>query len=71
MPIELDSIGIENIQNYFRKVRHYMFAYLQGCSGGNELEKQVKKMKKIINLTVMSVKITEPFCIIKNIALLH
>ena len=45
--IALDLITIENIQNYFRKVKHYMFAYLQGYTGGNELEKQVKKMEKI------------------------
>ena len=31
------------IQNYFRKAKHYMFAYLQGYSGESELEKQVAK----------------------------
>ena len=38
----LDSVTNENIQ--LRKVRHYMFAYLHG---GNDLEKEVKRMKKI------------------------
>jgi len=40
-------VTLENITNYFRKVRHYMFAYLQGIAGGSDLENQVKKMKKI------------------------
>ncbi len=26
----LESVTMENIQNHFRKVRHYMFAYLEG-----------------------------------------
>ena len=39
----------ENIQNYLRKVKHYMFAYLQGYAGGTELEKEVKRIKKYIN----------------------
>ena len=47
VPLALDSVTSENIQNYFRKVRHYMFAYLQGIAGGAELEKEVKRMKKI------------------------
>ena len=44
----LETVTLENIQNYFRKVRHYMFAYLEGLPGGNELEKLVKNYKKII-----------------------
>ena len=43
VPLELDSVTTENIQNYFRKVRHYMFAYLQGYAGGTELEKKSKE----------------------------
>ena len=31
-----------NIQNYFRKVRHYIFAYLESLPGGSDLEKLVK-----------------------------
>ena len=38
---------MENVQNYYRKVRHYMFGYLLGFSGGPDLEEQVKKMKKL------------------------
>jgi len=44
----LDSVTMENIQNHFRKIRHYMFAYLEGIPGGSELEKLVKKYKLAI-----------------------
>ena len=47
VPLALDSVPLESIQNHFRKVRHYMFGYLQGIQGGPELEKMVKKMKHI------------------------
>jgi len=47
VPVALDSVTVENITNYFRKVRHYMFAYLQGIAGVSGLENEVKKMKKI------------------------
>ena len=43
----LDSVTLENVQNHFRKVRHYMFAYL-GVPGGSNLEKLVKDYKKAI-----------------------
>ena len=46
VPAGLDSVTEENIRNHYRKVRHYMFGYLQGLSGGPQLEEQVKKMKK-------------------------
>ncbi len=44
----LDSVTLESVQNHFRKVRHYMFAYLEGVSGGSDLEKLVKHYKKPI-----------------------
>ena len=44
----IDTVTLDNIQNYFRKSRHYMFAYLEGIPGGSDLEKQVKEYKKII-----------------------
>ena len=47
VPEGLDSVSVENIQNYYRKVRHYMFGYLLGFAGGPDLEEQVKKMKKV------------------------
>ena len=43
----LHSVTLDNIRNHFRKVRHYMFGYLQGIAGGPELEEHVKKCKKI------------------------
>ena len=47
VPQGLDCVTVDNIQNYFRKCRHYMFGYLQGVSGGPELESLVKIMKKV------------------------
>ena len=44
----LDTVTLENIHNYFRKVRHYMFGYLEGIPGGGELEKLVKDYKRSI-----------------------
>lgn len=46
VPAGLDSISLENIQNYFRKARQYMFAYLQGDTAGTKLEERVKYYKK-------------------------
>jgi len=39
----IDTVTQENIQNYYRKIRHYMFAYLEEIPGGCDLEKQVKE----------------------------
>ena len=47
IPDGLDSDSLENIQNYFRKTRHYMYGYLAGCSGGSDLEELVAHSKKI------------------------
>ena len=44
----LDVVTLDNIKNHFRKVRHYMFAYLEGIPGGSDLEKLVKAYKKEI-----------------------
>ena len=44
----LDSVTLETIQKQYRKVRHYMFAYLEGIPGGSDLEKLVKDYKKAI-----------------------
>ncbi len=44
----LESVPLESIQKHFRKVRHYMFAYLEGLPGGSDLEKLVKNSKKQI-----------------------
>ena len=42
----LDSVPLESVQKHFSKVRHYMFAYLEGLPGGLELEQLVKTYKK-------------------------
>ena len=47
IPNGLDSVTLENIKNYFRKVRQYMFAYLEGFTAGPDLEKTVKAYKKV------------------------
>ena len=39
----LNSVPLQSIQKHFQKVRHYMFAYLEGIPGGTDLEKLVKK----------------------------
>ena len=44
----LESVTQESIEKHFRKIRHYMFAYLEGVPGGSDLEKLVKKYKKVI-----------------------
>ena len=44
----LESVPLESIQKHFLKVRHYMFAYLEGLSGGSDLEDLVKLYKKEI-----------------------
>ena len=44
----LDSVTMDNFHNHFRKVRHYMFAYLEGVPGAFELEKLVKDYEKAI-----------------------
>lgn len=42
----LESVSLDSIQKHFRKVRHYMFAYLEGHAGETELEEIVKSTKK-------------------------
>jgi transposase len=32
IPLAYDSVTLENIKNHFRKVRHYMFGYLEGLA---------------------------------------
>ena len=46
----LDSVTLENVQNHFRKVRHYTFAYLEGVPGGSGLEKLVKVIKRFCHI---------------------
>ena len=44
----LDLVTLESMHPHLRKVRHYMYAYLEGVPGGSDLEKLVKNYKKII-----------------------
>lgn len=48
----LDSVFLENIQNHFRKIRHYMFAYLEGNPGGSKLENLLRNIKVSSSPTV-------------------
>ncbi len=48
IPLAYDSVSVENIQNHFRKVRHYMFCYLEGLTPGKELDKRLKKYKTAV-----------------------
>ena len=45
IPLAYDSVTLENIQNHFRKVRHYMFGYLEGFTPGKELDIALVKYK--------------------------
>ena len=45
IPLAYDTVSLENIQNHFRKVRHYMYGYMVGLKPGNELDKELKKYK--------------------------
>ena len=45
IPVGLDSVSLENIRNYHRKARDYMFAYFQGFVAGPKLEEQIKLYK--------------------------
>lgn len=44
----LESVPLESMKKHFMKVRHYMYAYLEDIPAGSEIEKAVKKYKKII-----------------------
>ena len=44
----LESVPLESIQKHFKKVRHYMFAYLAGVSRGAELENLAKRYKSAV-----------------------
>lgn len=48
IPLGLNSVKVENIQNFHRKCRHYMYAYLEDHTAGGALEEQVKKYKTAV-----------------------
>ena len=45
VPLAYDSVTLENIQNHFRKIRHFMYGYLDGLKPGAELDEALKKYK--------------------------
>ena len=40
-----NSVTLENIQNHFRKDRHYTYVFLEGLKLGAELENALKEPK--------------------------
>ena len=48
IPLAYDAVTLENIQNHFRKVRHYMFCYLEGFTQGQELDQALLKYKTAV-----------------------
>ena len=48
IPLAYDSVTLENIKKHFRKVRHYMFGYLEGLTPGKDLDQALIKYKTAI-----------------------
>ena len=48
IPNAFNNITQDNIKNYFRKVKHYMIAYLERHTGNSELEDKVRMYKQTI-----------------------
>ena len=48
IPLAYDSVSLENIKNHFRKVRHYMFSYVEGLTPGKELDQTLLKYKSAV-----------------------
>ena len=42
IPLGLENVSKENITNYTRRCRNYMFAYLEGSAVGQELDDKIK-----------------------------
>ena len=47
IPLALQNVSAENIANYVRRCRNYMFAYLEGSAVGVELEEKIKHYKSV------------------------
>ena len=47
MENRLNSVSQDNIKNYFCKARQYIFGYLKGFTADPDLDKTVKKYKKL------------------------
>ncbi len=48
VPRALDSVSCENIQNFIRRCRNYMFGYLAGLKPGSDMEKRITKYLKAL-----------------------
>ena len=48
IPLAYDSVTVENIRHHFRKVRHYMFCYLECLTPGKELYQALLKYKTAV-----------------------
>ena len=46
IPKALESIILDNIRNYFDRVKRYMYGYLEGLQAGTELELKATEFKK-------------------------
>ena len=49
IPLAYDTVFLDNIKNHFRKVKHFMFGYLEGLKPGTELDEALKKYKVAAN----------------------
>ena len=45
IPLAYDTVTLDNINNHFRKVQHFMFGYLEGLTPGAGLNEALKKYK--------------------------
>ena len=45
IPLAYDTVSVENIKNHFKKVKHFMFSYLEGLTPGAELDEALRKYK--------------------------
>ena len=48
IPLAYDSVTVDNICNHFRKVRHYMFGYLEGLTPGKDFDQALTKYKTAV-----------------------
>ena len=60
IPLSIESITTENIKNHIRKVKHYMFAYLQGIKVVKELDETIKSTKRRLSHTEESAYLNRP-----------
>ena len=68
IPLAYDSVSLENIQNHFRKIRQYMFTYVEGLTPGTELDERVKRqLNHIGELDKMSNRVIVYFTYYKSV----